>query len=78
MKAALSKTDSQQPRFGANGKLANLAGLAEATGLPEHTLRRLWQRQLIPGVKLGHRSIYFDPARVVSALASLERKSLLA
>ena len=77
MNASPSPTETQRPPFNGHGKLVQLPGLSEIAGLPEDALRTAWRRGLIDGIKLGHRSLFFNPARVIeqlNALASKKRK----
>jgi hypothetical protein len=74
MNASPSLTKTQHPPFNGHGKLVNLTGLAEATGLPSETLRSAYRRSLIDGIKLGHRTLFFEPSRVIAQLTALAAK----
>ena len=67
-------TETPRPPFSGHGKLVNLTGLAEATGLPSETLRSAYRRSLIDGIKLGHRTLFFEPSRVIAQLTALAAK----
>jgi hypothetical protein len=49
-------------------KLVNIAGLSEQKGIPVRTLRTLVAGRKIPFLKLGHRTLFFDPEKVDKAL----------
>jgi hypothetical protein len=55
-------------------KLLNYEGLSAATGLKVRTLRHLVYKGALPYLKLGHKLILFQPARVERALLKLEIK----
>jgi len=74
MNASPPTTETHRPPFNGHGKLVNLAGLAEATGLPSETLRSAYRRSLIDGIKLGHRTLFFEPSRVIAQLTALAAK----
>jgi hypothetical protein len=74
MNASPSPTETHRPPFNGHGKLVQLPGLAEATGLPPDALRTAWRRGLIDGIKLGHRSLFFEPSRVIAQLTALAAK----
>ncbi len=58
-------------------KLVSIKGLAEETGIPARTLRSLFHAGKICGIKLGHRTLVFDPARVRAALDKFEVKAVV-
>ncbi len=57
-------------------KLVGIKGLAEEIGIPARTLRSLWLKKKIPGVRLGHRTLVFDPAKVRTALDKFEVRAV--
>jgi DNA-binding transcriptional MerR regulator len=50
--------------------------LAKNTGIPVRTLRTLYNQRKISGIKLGHRTLLFDPEKVYSELARYEVKAV--
>jgi hypothetical protein len=64
------------PLTQAGNKRVNLAGLEAATGIPARTLRTLFHQKKIPGLRLGHRTVIFDPAKVQAALDRFEQKAV--
>jgi hypothetical protein len=57
-------------------KLVGFDGLAEEIGIPARTLRSLWMKKKIPGVRLGHRTLVFDPEKVRTALDKFEVRAV--
>lgn len=59
-------------------KLVTIEKLSEhpAIGLPVRTLRSLWHAGKIPGIRLGHRTLVFDPQKVRDALEKFEVKAV--
>lgn len=53
-------------------KLVDFEKLGKEIGIPARTLKSLWQQGKIPGLKLGHRTLVFDPAKVRAALDKFE------
>jgi hypothetical protein len=53
-------------------KLLNIFELSETTTRPVRQLRSLVQARKIPYLKVGHRTILFDPAKVEKALQGFE------
>jgi excisionase family DNA binding protein len=53
-------------------KLVDVKGLSEQTGLPERTIRSMVHDRKIPCLKLGHRTLRFDPPKVRQALQKFE------
>jgi len=58
------------------GKLLNVYALSEARGIPVRTLRSFVTNKKIPFIKMGHRTILFDLAKVDAALARYEVKEI--
>ena len=58
-------------------KLVYIKGLADDTGIPDRTLRSLYHAVKIPGYKLGHRTLMFDPEKVRAALNKFEVKAVV-
>ena len=58
-------------------KLVSIENLSEHpwVGLPVRTLRSLWHAGKIPGIRLGYRTVVFDPAKVRAALDKFEVKT---
>jgi len=52
----------------AGGDLLTLNELAQRLQLHPTTARGLYRRQIIPGLKLGHRTLRFDYPAVLNAL----------
>ena len=46
--------------------------LAAKSKIPERTLRTAWQKGIIPGEVIGHRTIFFNLRRVEEALQKRE------
>jgi hypothetical protein len=59
-------------------KLVSIEKLSEhpSIGLPARTLRSLWHAGKIPGIRLGHRTVVFDPGKVRAALDKFEVKAV--
>ena len=53
-------------------KLVNINGLSQHKGIPVRTLRTLVWTRKIPFLKLGHRTMLFDPEKVEKALERFE------
>ena len=53
-------------------KLVNIVGLSEHTGIPVRTLRTFVASRKIPYLKLGYRTLFFDPGKVDRALDDFE------
>jgi hypothetical protein len=53
-------------------KLVNIKGLSEEIGQPERSLRTWMQSRKIPFLRLGHRTLLFDPEKVRAALNKFE------
>lgn len=49
-------------------QLITIGELAERLRIHPDTLRGLYRRGKIPGIKLGHRTLRFDYAQVIDAL----------
>ena len=49
-------------------KLLTLPQLAERLQMHPKTLRKLWQKRHIPGIRIGHRTLRFDYQEVVAEL----------
>jgi len=52
----------------ANDELLTLEELAERLRLHPDTARGLYRRKVIPGIKLGHRTLRFEYNKVIDAL----------
>jgi hypothetical protein len=55
-------------------KLVNIQTLSEMSGLPVRTWRTLIQKRVVPFIKLGHRTLLFQPDKVLKALEKFEVK----
>ena len=55
-------------------RLRELAKLPQIS-VPAHVLANLWRQRKIPGYVLGHRSVFFDPQKVLAALERHEVKA---
>ncbi|MEO5719855.1 MAG: hypothetical protein ABIR71_00110 [Chthoniobacterales bacterium] len=53
-------------------QLVGYVGMADASNVPERTLRTLAQQRKIPFLKLGHRTVLFQPSKVLAALERFE------
>jgi len=53
-------------------KLLNITALSDRNGIPVRTLRTLMAGRKIPFLKLGHRTLLFDPEKVDKALERFE------
>jgi len=56
-------------------KLVSIEEIAEQIPLPVRTVRTLMANGVIPFLKLGHRTIRFQPTKVERALARREVKA---
>jgi len=57
-------------------KLLNIFELSKAQGRPVRQLRGFVQHRKIPYLKVGHRTLLFDPAKVEKALQRFEIKEV--
>ena len=57
-------------------RLLNIKRLSREKEIPERQIRTLYQTGKIPYFKLGHRSILFDPEKVMAALERFEIKAI--
>jgi len=57
-------------------KLVTINELAALSGLPVRTIRSLMARNTIPFLKLGFRTVRFQPSKVEKALAKREVKAV--
>ena len=57
-------------------KLLNIFELSAAQGRPVRQLRGMVQARKIPYLKVGHRTLLFDPVKVEKALARFEIKEV--
>jgi hypothetical protein len=53
-------------------KLVNIKGLSEEIGQPERTLKTWVHSRKIPFLRVGHRTLLFDPEKVRAALNKFE------
>jgi hypothetical protein len=53
-------------------KLVNIKGMSEEIGQPERTLRTWVHCRKIPFLRVGHRTLLFDPEKVRAALDKFE------
>lgn len=53
-------------------KLLNIQELSAEINLPVRTIRTLLQKRRVPCIKLGHRTMRFNPAKVMAALDRFE------
>lgn len=70
------RTRHPNPLDQPTGKRVNLKGLERVTNIPARTLRGLFHQKKIPGIKLGFRTLIFDPAKVLAALDKYEVKAV--
>jgi hypothetical protein len=59
-------------------KLLDIFELSKETGRPVRQLRTLVAGRKIPYLKVGHRSLLFDPEKVDQALSRFEIKAISA
>ena len=57
-------------------KLVSIETLAEAIGIPARTLRTMHHARKIPFVRIGHRTVRYQIARVAAALGKFEVKAV--
>ena len=57
-------------------KLVDITGLAEITSVPVRSWRTMVQKRIIPFIKVGHRTMLFQPEKVLRALEKFEVKSV--
>lgn len=57
-------------------KLLDIEGLSDEIGQPVRTLRTWVQGRKIPFLRLGHRTLLFDPEKVREALDKFEVKAV--
>lgn len=65
-------TSTTKCEQGGAPRLVNIKQLAKVTGFAIPTLRLLYQGRKISYVKLGHRSLWFDPEQVLRDIKKLE------
>ncbi len=53
-------------------KFLTIDELSAELGIPVRSIRTLKQKRKIPFVKLGHRTLLFNPAKVSAALSKFE------
>jgi hypothetical protein len=56
--------------------LISISALSQYTSIPVRTLRTFMAARKIPFFKCGHRTILFDPRKVVEALERFEVKTI--
>jgi hypothetical protein len=57
-------------------KLLNIFELSKAKGRPVRQIRTFVEQRKIPYLKVGHRTLLFDPEKVERALARFEIKEV--
>lgn len=57
-----------------SSKLLDIKKLESCIGVPARTIRTLYQQRKIPYYKMGHRTVLFDPEKVIDALYHFEVK----
>lgn len=57
-------------------KLVRIEQLSEMSGLPVRSLRTMMKNRVVPFVRTGHRSVWFQPEKVLRALEKFEVKSV--
>ena len=60
----------------AQSKLVDIKGLETESGIPKRTLRTLYKERKISHIKTGHRTILFDPAKVMAEIKRFEIKAV--
>lgn len=50
--------------------------LSEKTSIPASTLKNLYRKRKISGMRLGHRTVMFDAAKVMNELTRFEVKAV--
>ena len=53
-------------------KYLRITALSDELGIPVRTLRSLHNARKIPYLKGGHRTVFYDPVKVMAALQKLE------
>jgi len=53
-------------------KLVDIKELESRSGVPIRTIRTLYHGRKIPYIKAGHRTVLFDPEKVMNALQRFE------
>ncbi len=53
-------------------QLVDYDGMSGVCGIPERSLRTLTQQRKIPFIRLGHRTVLFQPSKVLAALERFE------
>lgn len=53
-------------------RLVNIKELESRSGVPVRTIRTLYHGRKIPYIKAGHRTVLFDPQKVMAALQRFE------
>lgn len=61
----------------AKPKFTTIAALSEQTNIPVRTLRTLYHQRKISGIKAGHRTLLFDPEKVIGELSRFEIKAVV-
>jgi hypothetical protein len=56
----------------AESKLVNYQAMAAQLGIAERTLRTWASARKVPSLRLGHRTVLFDPPKVRAALTEFE------
>jgi hypothetical protein len=56
----------------AEKKLLNYATMSRQLGIAERTLRDWAFKRKVPSLRIGHRTVLFDPSRVRAALMKFE------
>jgi hypothetical protein len=58
-------------------RLLTIGGLSAAIGIAPRTLRSLYLARKIPFIKTGHRTLLFDPEKVLAALEKFEVRAVV-
>jgi hypothetical protein len=57
-------------------RLLNIKALSREKELPQRQIRTFYQTGKIPYIKVGHRTVLFDPEKVMAALERFEIKAV--
>jgi hypothetical protein len=70
------RNKSTESSYMAAKRLLNIKALSREKELTERQIRTLYQTGKIPYMKVGHRTVLFDPEKVMAALERFEIKAV--
>jgi len=56
--------------------VSGFPALSHQIGIPPRTLKSLWHQRKFSGIRAGHRTVLFDPQKVMIELLKFEVKSV--